>query len=326
MGKREMNPEKGDANAALLSLTGEEEGQTRARIQSDPQVISLAFWLRKQGLAEKTIEAYCRMLRLLVERHADLNDPESVKEALARSKASEQWKALAIAAYSSFLKMRGLTWIPPKVNIVRKLPFIPLEEELDALIAGCGPKTSTLLQLLKETGMRIGEALRLKWSDVDFQRRVIILNQPEKHGRARVFTVSDKLAGMLKALPRVSENVFQGGFASVRKSFYASRRRLAEKLNNPRLNMITFHTFRHWKATMEYHKTKDPLHVKELLGHKSLDTTLLYIQVEEALFQSRDDEFTVKTARDPEEIKSLLEVGFEYVCEKDGLMFFRKRK
>jgi hypothetical protein len=26
------------------------------------------------------------------------------------------------------------------------------------------------------------------------------------------------------------------------------------------------------------------------------------------------------------EIKALLEVGFEYVCEKDGLLFFRKRK
>jgi len=27
-----------------------------------------------------------------------------------------------------------------------------------------------------------------------------------------------------------------------------------------------------------------------------------------------------------EEIKQLLEVGFEYICEKDGLLFFRKRK
>ena len=25
---------------------------------------------------------------------------------------------------------------------------------------------------------------------------------------------------------------------------------------------------RHWKATMEYHRTKDPLHVAALLGHK----------------------------------------------------------
>jgi len=34
----------------------------------------------------------------------------------------------------------------------------------------------------------------------------------------------------------------------------------------------------------------------------------------------------VKIAKTPDEIKELLEVGFEYVCEKDGLMFFRKRR
>lgn len=28
----------------------------------------------------------------------------------------------------------------------------------------------------------------------------------------------------------------------------------------------------------------------------------------------------------PAEIKQLLEAGFEYFCEEDGLMFFRKRK
>jgi len=37
-------------------------------------------------------------------------------------------------------------------------------------------------------------------------------------------------------------------------------------------------------------------------------------------------EETVRVASKPEEIKQLLEVGFEYVCEKDGLMFLRKRK
>jgi hypothetical protein len=53
---------------------------------------------------------------------------------------------------------------------------------------------------------------------------------------------------------------------------------------------------------------------------------MLYVQVEKTLFEDDNDEFIVKTAKDPEEIKSLLEVGFQYVCEKDGLMFFRKRK
>jgi len=41
---------------------------------------------------------------------------------------------------------------------IRKIPFIPTETEIDHLIAGCGRKTATLLQLLKETGIRIGEA------------------------------------------------------------------------------------------------------------------------------------------------------------------------
>ena len=46
----------------------------------------------------------------------------------------------------------------------------------------------------------------------------------------------------------------------------------------------------------------------------------------EGLFKETTDEFTVKVASKPEEIKGLLEVGFEYVCEKDGLLYFRKRK
>jgi integrase len=105
-----------------------------------------------------------------------------------------------------------------------------------------------------------------------------------------------------------------------------TRKRLARKLSNPRLERITFHTLRHWKATIEYHKIKDPLHVKEMLGHRSMNTTLLYIQLKKTLFKENSDEFTVKGAKNHKKIKALLEVGFEYVCQKDGSMFFRKRK
>lgn len=66
--------------------------------------------------------------------------------------------------------------------------------------------------------------------------------------------------------------------------------------------------------------------VKQFLGHKKIENTLLYIQLAEAIFKDTGDEFTVRVASKPEEIKSLLETGFEYVCEKDGLLFFRKRK
>jgi hypothetical protein len=108
--------------------------------------------------------------------------------------------------------------------------------------------------------------------------------------------------------------------------FRAARAYTAKKLGNPRLLRIRFHTLRHWKATAEYHKTKDILYVKELPGHRKIDTTTLYIQLDKALFPGSPDEFTVRVAAKPEEIKGLLEVGFEYVCQKDGLAFLRKRK
>lgn len=77
---------------------------------------------------------------------------------------------------------------------------------------------------------------------------------------------------------------------------------------------------------MLYHQTKDIVYVRNFLGHKKIDTTLLYIQLADTIYQETADEFTVRVAGSPEEIKALLEVGFEYVCEHEGLMFFRKRK
>ncbi|MEM2971664.1 MAG: site-specific integrase [Candidatus Bathyarchaeia archaeon] len=109
--------------------------------------------------------------------------------------------------------------------------------------------------------------------------------------------------------------------------FRQQRRKIAKKLGNPRLLQITFHTLRHWKATMEYHKTKDILYIKEILGHKNINNTQIYVHIEKALFQNAPpEEYHVKIAKTPEEITQLLEAGFEYVCQKDGLAFFRKRK
>ncbi|MBS7635130.1 site-specific integrase [Candidatus Bathyarchaeota archaeon] len=111
-----------------------------------------------------------------------------------------------------------------------------------------------------------------------------------------------------------------------RASFFRSRMRTAAKLQNPRLKRITFHTIRHWKATMEYHRTKDILHVKQLLGHRTVDTTTLYIQLEEALFSKQPDEFHSAVAKTVDEARQLIEAGFEYVCTFGDAILFRKRK
>jgi hypothetical protein len=67
--------------------------------------------------------------------------------------------------------------------------------------------------------------------------------------------------------------------------------------------------------------------VQHFLGRKKLESTEIYINIEHTLFEEgANDEFTVKVAEKPEEIKALLEVGFEYVLQKDNLIFLRKRK
>lgn len=83
----------------------------------------------------------------------------------------------------------GLPWKPPKYRWQTKIPFIPEEKEIDALIAGCSKQIAAILQTLKETGMRIGEAVRLKWTDIDIEKRTIAVNEPEKNGNLRICSV-----------------------------------------------------------------------------------------------------------------------------------------
>jgi hypothetical protein len=101
---------------------------------------------------------------------------------------------------------------------------------------------------------------------------------------------------------------------------------MAVKLQNPRLQDIHFHTLRHWGGTMDYHKHKDLLHTMAFLGHKKSDNTLLYVQLDQKLFNDTQDEFTVKTAKNPEEAAKLIEVGFQLADTIDGIHLYRKRK
>jgi len=57
-----------------------------------------------------------------------------------------------------------------------------------------------------------------------------------------------------------------------------------------------------------------------------MDSTPIYIQLEKAFYQDRNDSFIVMAVKDPDEIKAMLEVGFDYVCQKDDFVFLRKRK
>ncbi len=132
---------------------------------------------------------------------------------------------------------------------------------------------------------------------------------------------------------RVSSEAKKVGCRSVKekqvdhhaRGFSLQRKRIAHKTGNPRLLKTNFHTFRYWNGTMIYHSRPDPYYVMQRLGHKSIKNTLLYVQLEEALFQG-EHEYISKVAKTEKEICSLVEARFEYVTEFEGAKIFKKRK
>lgn len=309
-----------------LTATETERQTVAGETQKDVKgkIVQFLWHMEKENRSKRTIISYDRYLDMLLKIGADLHDPDSVKERIAKQQNwAENTRRMATAVFKSFATFIGIPFIAPKYRINQKLPFIPLESEIDALIVVSPKRLAVALQLLKEIPIRIGEALQLRWTDIDFERNAIIVNKTEKNGKPRAFKASQKLLNMLNALPKKSENVFgKATYNYMENQFCITRKRISNKLQNPRLMQIHFHTFRHWKATMEYHKTRDILHVMNLLGHRNIESTLVYTQ----LVGFEGDDYHSAVAQTVEEARKLLEQGFEYVCQKDGVMLFRKRK
>ena len=307
------------------TVTGNDEKDIKG------QILQHHVEMKLNGYKDTTIRLSISALHTLINRGADLTDPQTVKKVISEQNWSGNRKRNVINAYSQFLTFIGLKWQPPNYQITRKIPFIPTEQEIDDLIAASPNPLAAFLQLLKETAMRRGEAIAVPWKDVDLERRIIMCNYPEKGSNPRIFNeLSGKLLNMLNNLPKENEMLFGTTTEGMLKNqLCRTRKRLAFKLANPRLNEIHFHTFRHWKATMLYHYKPDILVVAEFLGHKDLENTRLYIQLEKSLFKNLpSDQFITKIAHNVEEACKLIEVGFEFITGeyKDGGKIFRKRK
>ena len=259
-------------------------------------------WQRlKEGASEATLKTHARRLGQLA-RKCNLLNPEEVKTIIALGKQKNSTKSGTVNAYTDFLKYKGMKWEKPHCKSEATVPFIPLETEIDALIASTSKNVSIFLQLLKETGARGIEAIKTEWIDIDTERKTLKINNAAKGSNPKILPISTKLIGMLNNLPKKSQRCFNGKLDNIRGSFNQQRIRTAKKLNNPRLKQISFHTLRHWKGTMEYHKTRDLYHVKTILGHKSIINTEIYVNLEQATFLTEECEYhsaTAKNSRSP---------------------------
>ena len=311
--------------ATKIKIVAGRENHSNTPQDVKGKIVELLWQLKNDGRQPSTLCNYRKYLIRLLNEGADLFNPERTKEVLAQATLKDNTKRTVTGILETWFQFNEIKWKAPKYSRNPEIPYIPSEQELDQLIAACGKKISTYLQILKETGARCGEISNLKWTSIDPQQKNVRI-KAEKGSNPRILPLSQKALDMLNNMPKTSERIFANA-DNMRTNFFIQRRRIAKKLANPRMLEIHFHTLRHWKATMEQHKTKDPWHVKQILGHKSIHSSEAYIHLEQMLFQNgANDEFHVKVANTPEEITGLLETGFEYIMTKGELAFFRKRK
>jgi integrase len=231
--------------------------------------------MAREGYRHSTCYSAVKTLKR-VGRRVNILNPEAVKTFLANVSWSEGGKERVVNDLVRFYGYKHISFDKPRYKRVLTLPFIPTEEEVNQLISSMGKKTSCLLQLIKETGCRPGEAWNVRWVDFDFERSTVSI-RPEKNSNPRVLKISNRLIGMLGCHPKTWSLVFRNPEIDeiktlnwMRRGFQRQRKRVAIKLQNPRLEQISFRTLRHYKATMEYHRTKDILHVMRLLGHRNI--------------------------------------------------------
>jgi integrase len=169
--------------------------------------------------------------------------------------------------------------------------------------------------------MRAGEASMLQWIDFNFDNKTVNVT-PEKGSEARQLKIPTQLIAMLNSLPKEKPSPFECSHRHFARHFRIQRSKTASKLKNDRIRKIHFHTLRPWKATTEYAKTKDILHVMRMLGHRNIQNTLLYT----LLINFESDEYHSATATTVQDAQKLVEAGFEYVCDFNEVKVFRKRK
>ena len=153
--------------------------------------------------------------------------------------------------------------------------ILSLEEE-DALLKKCPKRLLPIVQVALNTGMRRGEILGLRWSQVDLAARTIKLNQT-KSGKPRIIPINAFLFDILTGQERktgYSEFVFLN--RATRKPFKDVKRAFNTAATNAGIEGLRFHDLRHTFASRLVAAGVDLITVKDLLGHHSVKVTERY--------------------------------------------------
>lgn len=174
---------------------------------------------------------------------------------------------------------------------------------IQAILEEFSYKTFGIL-LCINSGLRIGELCALKWSDIDFQGRVIHIDKTLQRiyvqdalPRTKIIITTPKTATSIRDVP-LSNKVYEiiGRFQDINREGYVLsneeqyieprtfRKFYSDFLERHEIDMHHFHCLRHTFATRCIENGADYKSVSEILGHTTINTTLnMYVhpQMEE---------------------------------------------
>lgn len=165
------------------------------------------------------------------------------------------------------------------------LPYVPTREEVQLFIDTLPTlKQQAMVALMYSSGLRVGEVCQLKYSDI--QRSSMRIHVAKTKNRSdRYAILSQKALDLLTqywyTYGRPTDWLFPAKQDPARpcKTAVLGNQVLEQRKKlglDPKLNC---HSFRHAFGTHLYESGTDLLTIKELLGHKSITSTVIYIHL-----------------------------------------------
>ena len=179
-------------------------------------------------------------------------------------------------------------WDPTQLPMKRFdtfLPFVPSQDEVRTFISTLPDiREKAMISLMYSSGLRVGEVCNLKYQDVSRKDMRIYISH-SKNRSDRFAILSKNALDILTQYWRECGRPMDWLFPKIMKkegpvdSFYVSRHihDHEERLGWP--HRLTCHSFRHAFGTHLYENGVDLLTIKTLLGHKSLNSTTIYVHL-----------------------------------------------
>lgn len=127
-----------------------------------------------------------------------------------------------------------------------------------------------------KTGARKEEILSLKWENIDFNKNTIELLHT-KSNKKRVIPLAKSLRKILLKLKNYNSSEYVFINPATGKRYVDIKKSFNHAVEISGLKKFRFHDLRHTFATRLIEKGIDIVVVKELLGHASIQTTMIYV-------------------------------------------------